>query len=62
MLVAVKDFVVTAEPPPGGEITYHVTLARRLGPTARVRGRAEAGGVPLASGELTLWIGSTNSP
>jgi predicted hotdog family 3-hydroxylacyl-ACP dehydratase len=59
MLVAVRDFEVRAEAPPGGEIAYCVTLVRRLGATVRVRGRAEANGQILAAGELTLWVGTT---
>lgn len=57
MLVAVKGFAVAADPPRGAEITYHVTLVRRLGATARVRGHAESRGARLAAGELTLWVG-----
>lgn len=56
MLVAVKRFEITGEPPPGAEISYHVRLTRRLGPTALVTGHAECDGVRLASGELTVWV------
>ncbi len=56
MLVAVKRFLVHAEPATAAEITYHVRLVRRLGPTALVAGHAEADGQRLASGELTLWL------
>ena len=55
MLVSVKRFVVHAEPTPDADIVYHVRLARRLGPTAMVAGRAEQDGRTLAEGELTLW-------
>jgi hypothetical protein len=55
MLVALKRFVIEAQPPRGAEITYHVHLVRRLGPTAMVAGHAECEGVRLAGGELTLW-------
>lgn len=56
MLVAIKRFEVTGEPPPGAEISYHVRLMRRLGPTALVAGHAECAGQRLASGELTVWV------
>lgn len=55
MLVAVKRFTVAQTPPPQATIAYHVRLVRRLGPTALVSGHAEAEGVRLAAGELTLW-------
>ncbi len=55
MLVAVKDFAVSAVPPPGATVDYHVQLVRRLGPNVRLRGRAECGGAVLAAGEFTLW-------
>lgn len=62
MLVAVKRFTATAEPAHGAEITYHVRLVRRLGPTALVAGHAEAAGVRLAAGELTLWTAGSPAP
>lgn len=55
MLVAVRSLTAPKSPPPGATITYRVELVRRLGPTARVRGRAECDGQLLAAGELTLW-------
>lgn len=55
MLVAVQRFTAGADPAPGAEISYHVRLVRRLGTTAKVAGHAEASGVTLAAGELTLW-------
>lgn len=55
MLVGVRAFSASLAPPPGGTVTYRVELVRRLGRTARVRGRAERDGRILATGELTLW-------
>jgi hypothetical protein len=56
MLVGVKRFTVLGEPAAGDEVTYHVALTRRFGPTALVTGHAECRGRRLAEGELTLWI------
>lgn len=56
MLVAVKRFEVSGEPPAGAEIVYHVKLTRRLGPTVLVSGHAECGGQRLAAGDLTVWV------
>lgn len=56
MLVAVKRFTIDAHPPAGAEITYHVRLVRRLGPTAMIAGHTECAGRRLAGGELTLWM------
>lgn len=55
MLVAVQRFTAGADPAPEAEISYHVRLLRRLGATAKVAGHAEASGVTLAAGELTIW-------
>lgn len=55
LLVAIRRFTVSAAPPPGGEIHYHVQLVRRFGPTTLVAGHAECAGRRLAAGELTLW-------
>ena len=55
LLVAVKRFVVAAEPAPGATISYHVRLLRQFGAATLVAGHAEAAGVRLAEGELTLW-------
>lgn len=55
MLVAVRRFVVDAEPPAGASIAYHVRLVRRFGPTVMVSGHAEHAGRRLAAGDLTLW-------
>lgn len=55
MLVAVKRLTVTATPRAEADITYHVRIVRRIGPTTLVAGRAECDGQRLAEGELMLW-------
>ncbi len=50
-----KRLAVMATPRAEAEITYHVRIVRRIGPTTLVTGRAECDGQSLAEGELVLW-------